>query len=114
MGSKYEHKKNYERNKALASSNLISKDENRDWNITIKYYSILHLVDSTYADESIHPGDHRERKKAIRNKYGKSFLSTYVALEGYSRQARYDCIPITKESLEIVDNISLMIEKKIV
>lgn len=111
MGSKLEHLELYNRNKKLANSDLISKDENRDWKITIIYYSILHLLDSKLADFSIHPLDHTERKELIKYGISKNIYYTYMTLENLSRQSRYDCIKMKFDDVKNAESLAEIIEK---
>ena len=109
MGTEAQHKSLYERNKKLSNSNLISKPENRDWKITMRFYSILHLMDSQYA-MNIHPYDHKERRKVIEEKLGLSVYSTYKVLEKLSQKSRYDCIEITEKNVNDAERIAGMLE----
>lgn len=111
MGSKDQHLELYNKNKKLANSTLISKDENRDWKITMIYYSILHLLDSKYADFSIHPNDHIERKEVIQNCISKNIYYTYKTLENLSRQSRYDCIKMKSDDVLKAQQLASLIEE---
>lgn len=112
MGTEAQHKKLYERNKKLSKSDLISKPENRDWKITMRFYSILHLMDSRYAS-TIHPYDHRERREIIETQLGSNIFSCYKVLEKLSQKSRYDCIKITEKNVNDAEKIATILEKKI-
>lgn len=111
MGSKVQHEELYIKNKKLSESNLISKPENRDWKITMRFYSILHLMDSQYAS-NIHPYDHKERRKIIEEQLGSGIYSVYKVLEKLSQKSRYDCIEVTEKNVKDAEQIAVMLEEK--
>lgn len=102
MAKKEIHINKYRKNKKLAESNLMLKEENNDWRTVIIYYSALHIIDSTYADSKFHPSNHEVRKNFMANapKY-KDIVDVYNNLEMLSRKARYDMLNIKPK--EVVD-----------
>lgn len=100
MANKNIHLCKYRKNKKLASSNLMAKDENTDWRTVIIYYSALHIIDSTYADKNVHPNSHNKRKLFMsRASQYKNILDQYDTLEMLSRKARYDALNIKPKEL---------------
>jgi len=102
MANKKRHLEIYNKNKILANSEELSKEENFDWKIIIIYYAALHLLDSTYAEDANipHPPNHEQRKLKIKSKYNDETFYCYKNLEGLSRQARYDCIKIKEKHVK--------------
>lgn len=110
MANKQIHLAKYKKNKALANSELISKEENNDWKVTMIYYTALHIVDSYLANSNTHPKSHEVRKKVMAcNKYLENIIDTYNLLEAKSRKSRYDCLIIkskdVKKSLDLLNRI---------
>lgn len=106
MPSKEKHIKQYKKNKELSNTELLSKDENRDWKITLLFYAGVHLIDSYYAD-SYHPQTHTTRKNYLhRVSTYRDILDDYENLEMLSRKARYDCEFIDRFEVEdAIENI---------
>ena len=100
MANKYTHLCKYRKNKALAANKIISKEENNDWKVVIVYYSALHLIDSTYAENNVHPRKHIDRSSLMDkcNQYT-PILDEYSLLEKLSRKARYDSLNIAKKEV---------------
>ena len=119
MPSKEKHLDLYQRNMNLSDTPLMSKKENLDWKLTMKYYSIVHLMDSTYTDvvktetQFPHPNNHTERKQQIENTHGENTKMIYIALENLSRKSRYKCISITNRDIEQAESIIKTIKNKL-
>lgn len=115
MGSKARHLEKHSKNKKLANSEELSKEENFDWKIIMIYYAALHLLDSSYADDEIlpHPPDHNRRKFKIKGKYNDATYDCYNNLETLSRQARYDCMKMkekhVKKACDYLESIECMV-----
>ena len=103
MSNRTRHLERYNKNKKLANSEELSKEENFDWKIIIIYYAALHLLDSSYADDEIlpHPPNHEKRKFKIKGTYNDDIYNCYNNLETLSRQARYDCIKIKEKHVKM-------------
>lgn len=68
------------------------------WLVTTTYYTALHLIDAHLSKLNIHPPNHDKRKEVIQAaspfkgaSVTSGCYSSYCALEGLSRMARYMC-----------------------
>jgi hypothetical protein len=64
------------------------------WCVTMRFYEALHLVDSVFAVQGVHPADHRERGNGVaERRYGLGFMarSAYEQLAFAAHRTRYTC-----------------------
>lgn len=100
MAEKKKHIKQYEKNKALASTKEFLKEENNDWRVTALFYATMHLLDSCYSEIFPKHNTHEKRKAFIsRTLPYKDIIDEYTELENMSRVARYDCIKIRNKDV---------------
>lgn len=116
MPTKDKHIQQYKKNKTLANTDTLKKEEYKDWRIVIIYYSALHYIDSSYADANIHPLTHVKRKEIFEKLSGyDEILDDYDNLEMLSRKSRYNCVNISdrevEDALENLKTIEDFIEK---
>lgn len=110
MSSKEKHLIQYARNKSLANSEPLIKEENNDWRITVIFYAIMHLLDSCYSDVLVKHTTHEIRKKFISSTSPyNDIIDVYTNLEMLSRKARYDCVKMKKTHVEdAIHNMSII------
>lgn len=73
-----------------------TSDIDKQWQITVAYYSALHLINAFLSDKAdLHPNNHHSLKEFIEpsavNTIGEDLYASYTHLEMLSRKARYLC-----------------------
>lgn len=92
MPSKNDHIDQYKKNKELAQEKLLCENKHNDWKVTILYYAVIHVIESSYAQNNIHFTSHFSRNKFLNSsRRHADIIDMYDNLEMLSRRARYDC-----------------------
>lgn len=101
MPSKNKHISQYKKNKDLAQEELLCKDKHNDWKVTILYYAVIHILESSYAERNIHFTSHISRNNFLSsNRAYNDIIDMYDNLEMLSRRARYDCKTIRPKNVK--------------
>lgn len=90
-------------NEELANSLDVSEPENRNWIVTIRFYSYVHYIEQILESYNYSSNTHIERKDNIEKCNGtdQTAYKIYRFLEDLSRDARYECIRMGTEELDI-------------
>lgn len=89
-------------NEDFADDVLSDYNNQNNWVITIRFYSFLHYVEERLNSHGYSSNSHKDRKNNIRNcrPIDDKVRKIYRFLEDISRDARYECIHMTKEDVE--------------
>jgi CRISPR/Cas system CSM-associated protein Csm4 (group 5 of RAMP superfamily) len=89
-------------NEAFAEDIFSEYDNQSNWVVTIRFYSLLHYVEETLQLHNYSSKSHGDRKNKIRRcKYiDNKVYSIYRTLEDLSKDARYECIEMEAEDVE--------------
>lgn len=88
MPEESNHKIQYQHNIDFVKSFYSAGCQFYDWVINVYFYATVHLVEAFLAKQGIHPNDHHNRLKYIRE-YLPDIQSDYLRLYHNSRRARY-------------------------
>jgi hypothetical protein len=83
----------WKRNAALADVIATSLPEGADWEIVVRFYAMLHLVEGVMRTKEarFHSSRHEQRTKALRQSPElRNALAPYRDLEDLSQSVRYD------------------------
>ncbi|MDL2273968.1 hypothetical protein LJC34_05460 [Oscillospiraceae bacterium OttesenSCG-928-G22] len=106
MPSKQAHVAQYKHNKQFVKTGIKDTNTYCDWYITAVFYSVLHLVDATLADEDEHPSTHVDRNAIVWNSPAtRAVRRDYQQLYGLSQKSRYQCIEITDQDARIAQQV---------
>lgn len=90
-------------NEELADSLDSSEPENRNWIVTIRFYSYVHYIEEILESHDFSSNTHKERKDNIKecNGMDRTAYKIYRFLEDLSRDARYECIRMDEDDLTV-------------
>jgi hypothetical protein len=89
-------------NENFAADILSEHSDQKNWVVTIRFYSYIHYVEERLESHDYTSNSHNDRKDNIlqcRSVSDKAWR-IYRALEDISRDARYECIKMTREDVE--------------
>ena len=101
-------------NQDFADDILSDFPDQKNWVVTVRFYSFIHYVEEKLKIHDISSNTHQERKDNIRNCRGidNRARNIYRMLEDLSRDARYECkkmddneVEKTEEKLEEGKNV---------
>jgi hypothetical protein len=86
-------------NEEFAHDIINDYPDQKNWAVTIRFYSFIHFVDERLKSYDYHSKSHDERKNNIRrcSDISNEAYKIYRFLEDISRDARYECIAMTDE-----------------
>lgn len=90
MATSREHWEQARGNEGFYENIGADRSSTPEWAMTILFYAALHYAQAGFAFLGTSPGDHMERKKALRTRF-RSVAPVYESLEDASRRARYEC-----------------------
>jgi hypothetical protein len=75
----------------------------KNWIVTIRFYSFLHYVEERLQAHGYNSRSHHDRKNNIRNcrHIDDKIRKIYRQLEDISRDARYECVRLENEDIEM-------------
>jgi hypothetical protein len=89
---------------ARFNQTALAENARPDWQVTIRFYMALHLVEAVFARYHVHPTSHEEWSRFIDEKrFGFSFMARtgYAYLLRAAHTARYTCpTPLKMQQLE--------------
>jgi len=90
-------------NESFANTIKSDFEDENNWVITVRFYSLLHYVEERLQSHGYNSRSHRDRKENIRNcRYIDNKVRKYYRrLEDVSRDARYECILMDDEDVEM-------------
>lgn len=90
------------RSEAFSDNLCNDYSEQKNWIVTIRFYSYLHYVERQLDRHGYDSETHRNRKDNIRNcpHIDNRARSIYRLLEDLSKDARYECIEMTENDVE--------------
>ncbi|WP_128904790.1 hypothetical protein [Halorubrum amylolyticum] len=99
--SDFSHISGARENEELADSLDSSEPENRNWIVTIRFYSYVHYIEEILESYNYSSNTHKERKDNIErcNGIDRTAYKIYRFLEDISRDARYECIRMGESEL---------------
>jgi hypothetical protein len=87
-----------------SNQTALTENTQPDWQVTVRFYMALHLVEAVLAQHHVHPASHEERSRLTDEKrFGFSFMArtSYAYLQRAAHTTRYTCpIPLKMEQLE--------------
>lgn len=91
-----------ENNEVFSDEILSDYPDQKNWIVTIRFYSFLHYVEEKLKIHGYTSNNHDNRKDNIRNcpHVDNRARTIYRLLEDISRDARYECIEMTEEDVE--------------
>ena len=89
-------------NEQFAASLDKSQDAQRNWIVTIRFYSLLHYVEERLEAENYGANTHRDRRNNIKKcpALDDKIYIIYRFLEDLSRDSRYRCIRMDDEEVD--------------
>ncbi len=75
-----------------------------DWAVTVAFYTAVHAVEATLAQQGFHSRTHTERRSHVRRLFP-HIWTLYYRLDTFSRQARYEGIhPLPHLLRQLIDH----------
>lgn len=89
-------------NEQLADD-IFDEFNHNNWSVTIRFYSLLHYVEQRLITHDYTSKTHGDRKENIIdcNEIDDKIHNLYRRLEDLSRDARYECVRLSEEDVEI-------------
>lgn len=94
----------FARNNEDFAGEVYQQHENQNnWVVTIRFYSLLHYVEQKLQSHNYNSETHGDRKENIRNckHVDNRVRNLYRRLEDISRDARYECIEMQEQDVEM-------------
>jgi hypothetical protein len=105
MASSTDHLVQAQGNESFYEDIGADRSSTPEWAMTILFYAALHYAQAALIHlQGTGPGDHKERKQAIRTTFG-AIAPDYESLEDASRRARYECERPKRDELQAAQQL---------